>query len=64
MSYLDNLTAEVDRLFEQVGEGEDLQEKVLEFLQRKSKESFKNGIETARQRRLKTNDKSTKRSYR
>ena len=44
MSYIDELTVQVAEIFHQATTRQQLQEKVLELVQAKVKESFKNGL--------------------
>ena len=48
MSYQDELAHEVTQLFQQVEDRDELEKKVLAMLQLKAKESFTNGLKTAR----------------
>lgn len=62
MSYIDKITTQVEALFAETDDLETLKEQVLKLLQEKSKESFKNGLETARQRYPKAGGYKAKRS--
>ena len=63
MSYLDDLSEEVQTVFEQSADDwDELQQKVLELVQAKSKESFKNGLEAARNRQAKPKGQWAKKS--
>lgn len=62
MSYLDKLTQQVQELFEQAGNINELQQKVLDMVQSKAKESFKNGLETGLKRQSKSKGRKTSRS--
>jgi hypothetical protein len=62
MSYIDKLTEQVEALFAETDDLDTLKEQVLNLLQEKSKESFKNGLETARQRYPKAKGYKGKRS--
>lgn len=57
MTYLDKLTQEVNAIFAETDELEILHDKVLNLIQKKTKESFKNGLEMAKQ------DSTTAKSY-
>ena len=48
MSYIEDLTAQVEALFAETDDLEALKEQVLTLLQEKSKESFKNGMQMSR----------------
>jgi len=54
MSYQDVLAEQVKTLFAEVQDIEDLQQQVVDLLQTKAKESFKNGLNTARSKGFKT----------
>ena len=60
MSYQDELTKQVKALFSQVHNIEELEQQVLELLQSKAKESFKNGLNTARSKRFKSKGEQAK----
>ena len=62
MSYLDELNKQVKDIFDSVTDKSDLFDTVLDFVQAKSKESFKNGLETARKRQAKPKGQWTKKS--
>lgn len=62
MSYLDNLTAQVEALFAETDDVEALKEQVLNLLAEKSKESFKNGMQMSRTKYPKANGYTGKRS--
>ena len=48
MSYIEDLTAKVEALFAETDDLDALKERVLNLLQEKSKESFKNGMQMSR----------------
>ena len=50
MSYIEQLTAEVNELFNGAADRDTLRQSVVEFVTAKSKESFKNGLSAARKR--------------
>ncbi len=60
MSYLDDLSKQVQAVFDQTEDWDELQEKVLEFVQAKSRESFKNGLGAARNRQAKSKGQKAK----
>jgi len=62
MSYLDNLTTQVEALFAETDDVEALKEQVLNLLAEKSKESFKNGMQMSRTKYPKANGYTGKRS--
>ncbi len=62
MSYLDNLTTQVEALFAATDDSETLKEQVLNLLAEKSKESFKNGMQMSRTKYPKANGYTGKRS--
>lgn len=53
MSYIDELTKQVNQVFDQAQDETALRQDVLELVIAKSKESFKNGLEVARKRQNK-----------
>lgn len=53
MSYMDSLVSQVKQVFDQAQDDQDLFNKVLKFVQDKSKESFRNGLDSARNQRSK-----------
>ena len=59
MTYIDDLTIQVAEVFHQARTREQLQEKVLELIQAKAKESFKNGLEAAQKRQSYTKGQKT-----
>jgi len=62
MSYLDNLTTQVEALFAETDGVEALKEQVLNLLAEKSKESFKNGMQMSRTKYPKASGYTGKRS--
>jgi hypothetical protein len=54
MAYLDDLVACVNQLFDNQDDIEALRLKVITLVQDKSRESFKNGLQAARNRKNKT----------
>ena len=57
MSYTDELKALVNETFDEATDEEDLRKDILKLVIAKSKESFKNGLETARKRQARPNVK-------
>ena len=53
MSYIDELTKELSEIFDKAPDINGLQNNVLNFVIAKSKESFTNGLKTARKRQSK-----------
>ncbi len=53
MSYMDSLAGQVEEIFGQAQDNQDLFNKVLRFVQDKAKESFRNGLDSARNQRSK-----------
>jgi len=53
MSYQDELTQQVKELFDQAADQADLQNKVLTFVQARTKQSFINGLKAAKSRQSK-----------
>lgn len=53
MSYIDSLAGQLEEIFGQAKDNQDLFQKVLSFVQNKAKESFRNGLESARNQRPK-----------
>ena len=62
MSYMDTLTAQVEALFAETDDLDALKEQVLNLLQEKSKESFKNGLQMSRVKQPKAGGFKGKRS--
>jgi hypothetical protein len=62
MTYIDELTSQIIEVFDKAKDKTDLQEKVLAFVQSKVKESFKNGLETARNKQPKYKGQKAKQS--
>jgi hypothetical protein len=50
MSYLESLVEEVNNIFDQNGDIDEIRGEVLALIQNKSIESFKNGLEAARKK--------------
>ncbi len=50
MSYLESLVEEVNKIFDQNGDIDEVRGEILALIQNKSKESFKNGLEAARKK--------------
>ena len=51
---MDSLVSQVKQLFDQAQDEQDLYQKVLSFVQSKAKESFRNGLDSARNQRSKS----------
>lgn len=60
MTYLDKLADELHEIFDICSDYEELESHILKFVQDKSKESFKNGLETARKRKYPKRDQKVK----
>ena len=53
MSYMDSINSQVEEIFGQAEDRQELFNKVLRFVQDKAKESFRNGLDSARNQRSK-----------
>ena len=62
MSYQEELTQQVKELFDQAADQADLQNKVLTFVQARTKQSFINGLKAAKARQSKPKGQQTSQS--
>jgi hypothetical protein len=59
MSYIENIVKKIDKLFDQYQDRDDLYMMVVKLIQDTAKESFKNGLETAKNRRSSSKNQKT-----